>query len=410
MPEPALVPVVEGPDIRGLSQQPIAAEAVSNAPALPRAQTSDIETDPSPIIQLDFDEADNYLAIIEVLREGVIVSNVNGRVKLVNKAAERILGKSRRELLGRSIGTIYGEIASSESIEELATAFSRRNQPLPTFFEDDERAIQGHLIPWRNPEHEWLGIVAVFTDVTAQAKADKSRSDFISALSRAMRGPLTIIKGYTELIATGSLGNYSPEQLDIQRIIHSSAEQAAQVLNNAIQISAENEGKIMPRFEEVDVTAVIDAALGEIRPLAELHQLELIREIRMELPPMTADGGQVLRILENLLSNACHFTPAGGRVTLQAWIQQERKGNTNHPYVMLTVVDNGVGIPQTDQKRIFEPFYQLDNQLPDKDSSGIGMGLAVVKELVELHNGRVWVESTPGNGSMFQVALPLSQE
>ena len=408
-PTPALVP--EGVGVGEVSRQPV---AVKTAPApvtgeIAQPQTIVTPMLPAPVIQLDFEEADSYLAIIEALQEGVVVSNVSGRVQLVNKAAERILGKSRQKLLGRPISTIYGKITSTESIEELATAFSRRNQPLPTFFEDDERAIQGQLIPWRNPEREWLGILAVFTDVTLQVKADRARNDFISALSRALRGPLTIIKGYTELITAGRMANYSPEQLQVQRIIHSSAEQIAQVLNNAIQINAQNQGKIVPRFKDVDVIAIMEAALAEVAALAELQKLELVKEIRTELPSITADGGQLLRILENLLSNACHFTPPGGRVVLQAWVQQEREGNTEHPYLILAVADNGVGIPKMEQKRIFDSFYQLDNQRPDHESSGIGMGLAVVKELVELHNGRVWVESTPGVGSIFQVAIPLSQ-
>jgi len=94
---------------------------------------------------------------------------------------------------------------------------------------------------------------------------------------------------------------------------------------------------------------------------------------------------------------------------LRAWVQQEREGNRSRPYLLLAVADTGVGIPQAKQQQVFEPFYQLGNQTPD-DKPGLGMGLAVVKELVELHQGRVWVESLPGEGAVFQVALPVSQK
>ena len=360
------------------------------------------EADKSP-------EALEYLTILESVREGVVVSNVQGRVKLVNRAAERILAKSRAELLNKPIGTIYGEIDSGESIETLATAFSRRNEPLPTFFEDGDRAIQGQLIPWRNVDREWLGMIAVFRDVTRQVKADRARNDFISALSRVLRGPLTIIKGYAELITEGAMADYSPEQLQVQRIIHSSAEKVVQVLDNAIQISAENKHSRLPKFENVDIAEALKHSLRRITPLADIHGQQLVHEIQPDLPSILVDRAHLYRIVENLLSNACRFTPPGGQITLQAGLRQERQGNLYHPFLQIAVIDNGVGIPISEQKRIFDPFYRLDNQPPNEEG-GMGMGLTVVKELVELHNGRVWVDSNPGAGAVFQVMLPVRQE
>jgi signal transduction histidine kinase len=110
-----------------------------------------------------------------------------------------------------------------------------------------------------------------------------------------------------------------------------------------------------------------------------------------------------------LLVNACHFTPPGGQITLWAEVEQERSGNTFRPRLHIAVADNGVGISRSEQKRIFDAFYQIKNKNGDKQT-GMGMGLAVVKELVELHRGRVWVESVVGEGSTFHVSLPLTQE
>lgn len=354
------------------------------------------------------EEWDHYLAILETVDDGVVVSNANGRVQMVNRAAERILGKTRSELLDQPISAVYGEIDSGEPIENLAVAFSRSNKPLPTYKEDDERAIQGRIIPWRNAGSEWLGIIAVFRDVSYQIKSDKARNNSITALSRVLRGPLAIIKGYAELITAGSIGEYTSEQLKIQQIIHSNAERMAATLDNAVQISMQNKRALLPRFEEVIVNKIIEEVVYAINPTLQLSELKLVQDIKADLPVITADPRHLYRILENLLSNACRFTPPGGQVTLRAWVQQEREGSLTRPHLMFAVADNGVGIAQTEQKRIFEPFYQLGNQNPG-DKPGLGMGLAVVKELVEWHNGRVWVESMPGEGSIFQVALPLRQ-
>lgn len=354
------------------------------------------------------DTFSDYVAILERVEEGVVVSNRKGQVQLVNKAAERILGKTRQDLLGQSIGTIYGAIDSGTKIEDLAAAFSRRNQPLPTFAEHDDRTIQGQLIPWRNGDKEWLGIIAIFNDVTSKVKADQARNNFITALSRVLRGPLTLIKGYAELMMNGLEEEYSPEQLQVQQIIHSSVERVVEVLDNAIQISVQNKNKIVPRLEQINVVRLIDDVLREFASLATVREIRLVKEVKGELPSIVADRVHLYRILENLLSNGCRFTPPGGRVTLRAWVQNTRVGNVIQPQLILAVADNGVGIPRTELKRIFDPFYQLNNQQPGEER-GMGMGLTVVKELVEMHGGQVWVESLVGEGSVFQVALPIGQ-
>lgn len=354
-------------------------------------------------------QPEDCLEILELMSDGLVVSDTLGLVRLANRAAERILGKPRRELVGQPISTIYGEIDSGEPLEDLVVAFSRRDQPLPTFIENDERAIQGRLIPWRNQQREWLGIVAIFRDVTRELKADRARADFLGALIQELRAPLTSVKGYSELILQGALGDYSPEQLRLQRIIQSSADRMAALLDNASRVDNQNQDRVLPRIEEVDVTGIINESLREVSPLAQLRHLRLTQEIKGQLPVIAADPRHLRRILDNLLANACFFTPPGGYVTVRAWVQPERYGHAARPFLLLAVADNGIGIPPNELKRIFEPFYQVKNQ-DIWEQRGLGLGLAVVKELVELHKGQVWAESVAGEGSIFQVALPLTQE
>jgi two-component system phosphate regulon sensor histidine kinase PhoR len=345
-------------------------------------------------------------AILEAVHEGVVVADALGRVRLVNRSAEQILGKSRQKLLGQPLTEVYGEIDSREEIENLAAAFSRRNEPLPTFLQTGQRAIQGQLIPWRNDAQEWLGIIAVFSDVTPQLNADQSRHDFIAALSRELRAPLTTIKGYSELIMRGDMDNYTPAQVYVQQIMHSSADRMVSVLDNAIQIGTQTRKKVLPQFEEVEIRQTIELAIDEIRSLAELRELTLVSQIKEPLPCIVADRSQLFRIVMNLLENACHFTPPGGQITVRVWVQgQDYSGEPmSKPELIISIADNGVGIPKTEQRRIFEPFYQIPGVL---HSGGMGMGLTVVRELVNLHKGRVWVESIEHEGSIFQVLLPL---
>jgi PAS domain S-box-containing protein len=372
--------------------------AVATEPALSRRAAN-----PSGLMAALNSDPHHQQPILEAVQEGIVVSDVSGRVVLVNRAAEQILGKRRHELLGQPIHTVYGEIDSGEAIEDLATAFSRRDEPLPTFLQKEGRVIQGQLVPWRNDDHEWTGIIAVFRDVTHRVKADQARSDFIATLSRELRVPLTTIKGYSELIIRSDMENYTPEQLYIQRVMHSSADRMVAVLDNAVQLGTTSPHELLPNLTDVVVAEVIEYVVQDIATLAHLNELTLTTEIKSNLPLLVADRQQVYRIFMNLLENACHFTPPGGRVIVRAWPEQSRQGRQFAPEVVVAVSDNGVGIPKNEQHRIFEPFYQIPGVL---GTGGMGMGLAVVREMVEVHKGRVWVESTVHEGSTFYVALP----
>ncbi len=406
----AALPLAKGPVEGTLNRQKAVAKSGA-VKARPANGTDLRQAEPVPEQAV---QVKAHQAISEAISDGVVICDNLGRVRWANKAARQILGETGQMLIGQPIGAIYGEIDSQESFEALMVAFSRRNQPVPTFFETEDQTIQGRLIPWRNEEQEWLGFIGVFGDITPQVKAEKSRNDFIAALSRELRGPLTAVKGYSELIVNGAMANYGPEQIRVQQIIHSSAERMVEILDNAIRITARKRDQSIPRFEEVEVTKIVDEAVREAASLAELHELKLTREIKGELSPIVADPRHLRRILDNLLSNACRFTPPGGKVTVRAWIFEPQEfitksGQFAQPELLISVADTGVGIPQTELKRIFDPFYQLD-QPALEEVTGMGMGLTVVKELVEMHKGRVWVESIPGEGSLFQVALPMSQE
>ena len=189
--------------------------------------------------------------------------------------------------------------------------------------------------------------------------------------------------------------------------MHSSADRMVAVLDNAIQLGVQTRDGSVPRFEEVDVRALIDEAVQEMSSLARLQELTLAREVAANLPLVWADRQLLLRIVLNLLENACHFTPPGGNVSVWASLRSGRLGNRFRPELIIAVKDNGIGIPKTEHQRIFEPFYQVPTEV---GTGGTGMGLAVVKQLVALHNGRVWVESVEHEGAVFLVALPVQPD
>jgi PAS domain S-box-containing protein len=354
-------------------------------------------------------EASQQQAILESIAEGVVVSDAQGKVILANAAAERILELPRRQILGRPIGTIYGAFVSSEPVEELAIALSRRGEPLPTFFEQDGLIVRGILSPVRTLDGDWLGMVAVFRDATKEVEADRAKSEFIAAISHELRTPLTAIKGYTELLIMSVAGDVTPDQRRFLDIIRVNADRMVELVNNVIHIAGLERDAVQLNLRQVDVREIIKEALEAIRPLATARQLTLRVELQRELPLLEADSPRLRQILDNLLSNACHFTYPGGRITVRAWAQRDVTQPGPQVYIIIAVADTGVGIPPEEQERIFERFYRADNPL-QMEAGGMGVGLAVVKSLVEAHGGRVWVESHVGQGSVFHIALPVERE
>lgn len=360
-------------------------------------------------LELRRSELEQILTLVELVDDGVVVSDASGRVVLVNRAAEQLLDRKRAALLGQPIGTIYGDIDSRANVEELAADFSRRNKAIPTYLEREGVVVKGRLIPLRNDRKEWAGIVALLRDVTREVNADRAKSNFVFTISRELRDPLTAVKGYAELMASGATGRMLDQQIYFLEKIRASADRMTELIENSLEATERALDTSSLDIQIIDPLLIINEALRQVLALAESRGVRLMRDVPGELPRLQADPVRFKQVLDNLLSNACRFTPMGGRVTLRAWVQEEGLGASRTRVLIIAVIDTGVGIPTVHQSRIFERFYQVENRL-SAEAGGIGMGLAIVKELVEAHGGRVWVESVEGEGSNFQVALPLPFE
>jgi PAS domain S-box-containing protein len=352
--------------------------------------------------------------IVETINDGVIAGNTDNRIQLVNQAAEQILGRSRRQLLGRPMRAIYDDINARKSIDKLTTEFRYStpegifdNQTLSTYFEQGGQAIQGRIMPLRNNKQEWMGMVVVLRDVTAEIIADNTKNQFIKTISRELRPPLTTVKGYVDLMLAGATGNIDIQQQNYLKIIRAGTDRAIEVVNKTSRIVEDEANIIKLNLQEIDVREVIIAASKAISSLIAAKHLNLKFDIPPNLPPLYADEAKLRQILDHLLSNACRFTKEHGEISIRAWLKSEELNDHIVNYLIIAVSDNGIGIPPEEQGRIFEPYYQVPNELSDV-AGGIGLGLSVVKELVEAHGGRVWVESAVGKGSTFQVALPCA--
>jgi two-component system phosphate regulon sensor histidine kinase PhoR len=231
-------------------------------------------------------------------------------------------------------------------------------------------------------------------DITHLKELDRIKSDFVNTVSHDLRSPLTAIQGYIELIER--VGSLNTQQLEFTRRIQISVQNITNLVNDLLDL-----GRIEAGFdagkEVVHLVAIINYVVENLRARIVEKNLNLVLDLPAELPAMFGNPIRLRQMVSNLVSNAIKYTSHRGEIKVSAHLEG--------PQIILQVKDNGVGIPTIDQPFIFDKFYRASN-VPVQ-VGGSGLGLAIVKTIVEDHQGRIWVDSSPGVGSTFTVVLPL---
>ncbi|HSD83300.1 MAG TPA: response regulator, partial [Anaerolineae bacterium] len=249
---------------------------------------------------------------------------------------------------------------------------------------------------------EHLGSVSVFRDITAEVEADRAKTEFISTVSHELRTPMTSIKGYADLMLIGAAGAINQNQQRFLSVIKSNADRLSILVNDLLDISRIESGRVKLELKPISVESLIDAVLTSLHGRFEEKQLMVqVALPEGDLPRVLADRDRMIQVLTNLVSNAYQYTPPGGQVTIGAHEDGE--------LIQIDITDTGIGISPENQLKVFERFYRVDdpnvNEFP-----GTGLGLAIVKSLVEMHEGRIWLQSEVGKGTTFSFTLRAIQE
>ena len=236
----------------------------------------------------------------------------------------------------------------------------------------------------------------------AAEAANKTKSEFLATMSHELRTPLTYIIGMSATLLRWSFGDLSPRQRDYLNTIHSSGEQLLDIINDILEVAKIEAGRTVLEINDFSLSNLARSSLESFRHEAQTKGVDLRINLRLSGAEdnFRADPRRIRQILANLLSNAVKFTNADGRISLRVWRDPQN--------VMFQVEDTGIGIPEAQQAALFETFKQLETAR-QRQYPGAGLGLALTKQLVELHNGSIQVVSTPGKGSMFTVRIPLQQ-
>ncbi len=256
--------------------------------------------------------------------------------------------------------------------------------------------------------------------------ASRSKTDFLANMSHELRTPLNAIMGFSEIMLMGMAGPVSEKQKEFLNDISGSGGHLLNLINDILDLSKVEAGKMELEPELVIVKELISGSLMMFKEKALKHALTMETSIDPAVPELVADRRKLKQVLVNLVSNACKFTPDGGSVRVSARrvqssrfkVQGSEELNTelrtlnsepDAEFIEISVADTGVGISKEHQEKLFQPFMQIDSSLT-RNHAGTGLGLSLCKRFIELHGGRIWVESEPGKGSTFRFVVPIRQE
>ena len=334
-------------------------------------------------------------ALLGGMEEGVLILDLNGRIKNINRSMGMILPQTYPSDLGKHYLEVFRDPELNDLIQAtLADKKGYRRSLTPLGQPGRTFQVQSSLVQYSENGAE--GVIVVFHDVTDLKRLERVRQDFVANVSHELRTPLTAVKGYVEALRDG--GFQDPAQAEqFLGVIQRHSERMDKIVSDLLLLSEmESADRVLQR-ETVHLPELIRTAVETLRPLAEGKKQNLRMEPMEGLPSLRADSQKVHQVLINLLNNAISYTPEGGSITVE--VRPVSDG------VEVSVVDNGIGIPPKDLPRIFERFYRVDKGR-SRELGGTGLGLSIVRHIVEAHGGQVRVESKPGKGSRFTFFLP----
>ena len=360
-------------------------------------------------------------AIFASIGDGLIVTDVRGFITFVNPAFERMLGWKSEEVVGAPLvdkihrtdesGAVIPFIipqtmlVAGHGVEALTSSmyFVRK---------DGSRFPVSFIAAPIKLEGEVVGVVEVFSDITEEKAIDVARNEFISLSSHQLRTPLTAISWYVEMLLSGEAGELNERQKRYAEEAYRGSRRMAELVKALLAISKLELGNSAMNPVPTDVAALAAQAVKEQEPSMQEKHLVLTARLQADMPPFVTDPKFLGMIFDNLLSNSVKYTPNDGKLLFAVEMKlagDEIAGRiVNRPAVLISVQDSGIGIPDDQQDKLFTKFFRADNA-KKVDQGGTGLGLYIVKKVVELSGGMVWFESVEGKGTTFYVLLPREE-
>ncbi len=331
-------------------------------------------------------------AILSSMSEGVVATDITGRISLINPMAAELFSLTHGEGVGEFPYKVFPDSELGDVFHQVYVKGFPVEKEIK--WSNPERVLNLRLAPIRDEVEEIRGVVAVIGDVTKLRRLETMRKDFVANVSHELKTPLTSIKGFVETLLDGDLEEKETTR-KFMTIIFQEAERLNNLIHDLLDMSKLESGQTELRRKQVDLEPLVDSVILSVSNRMREKNLELEKDIQAKT--IWGDEGLLKELFINLIDNSVKYTPPGGKIVVGS---SKGKGET-----IIYVRDNGFGIPAESLSRIFERFYRVDKGR-SREMGGTGLGLSIVKHIVERHGGKVTVQSELGKGSEFRVTIP----
>ena len=375
------------------------------------AQVKDLEKERKRLIE----EKARVEGILSSIGDGLVVVNEDKKIILINHTAEILTGWNSQDVSGRDwsdvilLATENGEPVA-ENDRPLALGLHQRvptaDAALYRYTRKDRTTFTVAItVSPVKIENKTTGAVLVFRDMTHEREIDKTKTEFVSLASHQLRTPISAMSWYTEMLLAGDSGPLNEQQRRFLDEIYAGSRRMADLVNALLNVSRLEMGTFIIEPEPTDIVAVLRIAIKEQRPQLEAKKIQLHEKYATNFPLVSADPKLLLMVLQNILSNAIKYTPNGGSIETEIIVSNTQDRES---HFLIRISDTGYGIPEKQQHKIFTKLFRADN-VREKDTDGTGLGLYIVKSIVDLLGGEIWFESEEEKGTTFYIAFPISQ-
>lgn len=345
-------------------------------------------------------ESKRLHSILSYMTDGVLATNRRGQITMINDMAKKQLGVQKEDVLNKSILELL-KIEDEYELRDLITQ-------IPELMIDSQD-VNGEYLSLRvrfalvRRESGFIsGLVAVLHDTTEQEKEERERRLFVSNVSHELRTPLTSVKSYLEALDEGAL--YDPVAPDFIKVSLDETNRMMRMVTDLLHLSRIDNATTQLDVELINFTAFITFILNrfdKMRSQDDEKKYELVRDYPINSVWIEIDTDKMTQVIDNILNNAIKYSPDGGKITVSM--------KTTDDQMILSIKDQGLGIPKQDLPKIFDRFYRVD-RARSRAQGGTGLGLAIAKEIIKQHNGFIWAKSEYGKGSTFTIVLPYDKD